>query len=500
MKPLASTRYRNAVVWTGFGNPLQDSLTIANGIVISNDSPADEVIDCEGRAILPAFIDGHSHPSIVAKSALGPDVTDCKNIAEVVRKVSNWISLNPAAKWAVGGSYDRSMADGGRFLATWLDEASTEIAIVLHASDQHTIWANSEAIRQAGIAGLDVLPEGVETSADGHPTGMFYEAAAKALVLKHVPEASIEDLTASLQVQLELLSSFGIAATLDAWGDAASANLFARVRSDVEVRQAVAVSPEDWEKHLGAQTAKFFVDGVLGAQTALVTQGYVSDHSHGSAFWQQTALEEALSAFDDAGARLHVHAIGDGAVEMVLAALEQIGPTMHPASIAHAELLLDDQIQRIAELGLFVCAQPLWARVDSLSVGALANLGPERSKMLYRHRDLLDAGGSLSFGSDWPVSSPDPLLGIFTAIYRHEPDSDQTLNLNQTITLDEAIRCYTETSSKQIGLSRSARLEPGEPADFVVLSANPFEDNGASLPKMHVAQLVSGGQTVFTRH
>jgi len=475
-------------------------LTIANGLVISNDSSADEEVDCEGRAILPAFIDGHSHPSIVAKSALGPEVTDCKSVAEVVRSVRDWIDLNPNAKWAVGGSYDRSLADGGRFLATWLDEASTEVAIVLHASDQHTIWANSEAVRQAGIADLDVLPEGVETSADGRPTGMFYEAAAKALVLKHVPEASIEDLTASLQVQLKLLSSLGIVATLDAWGDATSAKLFERVRSEVEVRQAVAVSPEDWGNHLGAQTAKFFVDGVLGAQTALVTQGYVSDHSHGSAFWQQAALEEALTAFDSYGARLHVHAIGDGAVEMVLDALERIGPTTHPASIAHAELLLDNQIQRIAKLGVYVCAQPLWARVDSLSVGALANLGPERSKMLYRHRDLLDAGGRLSFGSDWPVSSPDPLRGIFTAVYRREPDSDQTLNMKQAITLDEAIRCYTETSAKQIGLSRSARLEPGEPADFVVLSANPFEDNGASLPAMHVTQLLSGGRTVFTRH
>ena len=500
MKQLASTRYRNAVVWTGFGNPLQDSLTIANGLVISNDSPADEEIDCEGRAILPAFIDGHSHPSIVAKSALGPEVTDCKSVAEVVRSVRDWINLNPDAKWAVGGSYDRSLADGGRFLATWLDEASTEVAIALHASDQHTIWVNSAAIRQAGIVDLDVLPEGVETSADGHPTGMFYEAAAKALVLKHVPETSIEDLVTSLQVQLELLSALGIVATLDAWGDPASAKLFDRVRSDVEVRQAVAVSPEDWRSHLGAQTVKFFVDGVLGAQTALVTQGYVSDHSHGSAFWKQSELEEALSAFDASGARLHVHAIGDGAVEMVLDALERIGPTAHPAAIAHAELLLDNQLERIAKLGLYVCAQPLWARVDSLSVGALANLGPERSKMLYRHRDLLDAGGRLSFGSDWPVSSPNPLLGMYTAIYRREPESLDSLNPYQSITLDEAIRAYTETAAEQIGLDRSARLEPGEPADFVVLSGNPFEDSGAGLSSMHVRQLLSGGQTVFTRH
>ena len=500
MKKLASTRYSNAVVWTGFGNPLQNALTVEDGKVAPNDQPADQVIDCGGRAILPAFIDGHSHPSIVAKSALGPDVTNCKSVAEVVRSVREWLTVHPSAKWAVGGSYDRSLAAGGRFLAEWLDEAALDVAIVLHASDQHTIWANSEAMRRAGIADLDLLPEGVEIGADGKPTGMFYEAAAKNLVLKHVPEHSIEELTESLRTQLEHLTSLGIVATLDAWGDSSSARLFDRVRSDVQVHQAVAVTPEGWQSHLGAQTAKFFVDGVLGAQTALVTQGYVSDHSHGSSFWQQSELEAALSAFDATGARLHIHAIGDGAVEMVLDALDRIGPTAHPASIAHAELLLDHQIQRIANLGVFVCAQPLWARVDSLSVGALANLGPERSKMLYRHRDLLDAGGRLSFGSDWPVSSPNPLMGIFTAIYRREPHSSDALNPQQAITIDEAIRAYTQTASEQIGLNRSARLEPGDSADFVVLSGNPFEDHGATLPSMYIAQLFGGGQTVFTRH
>jgi len=497
---LASTRYSNAVVWTGFGNPLQDALTIADGKIVSNELTADQVIDCDGRAILPAFIDGHSHPSIVAKSALGPDVTNCKSVAEVVSAVREWLTLNTNAKWAVGGSYDRSMASGGRFLAEWLDDVSMDVAIVLHASDQHTIWANSEAIRQAGIADLDVLPEGVELGADGKPTGMFYEAAAKNLVLRHVPEHSMDDLTRSLQTQLKHLSSLGIVATLDAWGDSSSAKLFDRVQSDVEVRQAVAVSPEDWQRHLGAQTAKFFVDGVLGAQTALVTQGYVAGHSHGSAFWQQSQLEEVLSAFDASGARLHVHAIGDGAVEMVLDALERIGPTVHPAAIAHAELLLDQQIQRIVDLGVYVCAQPLWARVDSLSVGALANLGPDRSKKLYRHRDLLDAGGRLSFGSDWPVSSPDPLLGIYTAIYRREPGSSESLNPEQSITLDEAIRAYTEVAAQQIGLPRTARLEVGDAADFVFLSGNPFENNGATLPSMFVTEMISGGQTVFARH
>jgi len=143
---------------------------------------------------------------------------------------------------------------------------------------------------------------------------------------------------------------------------------------------------------------------------------------------------------------------------------------------------------------------PLWARVDALSVGALENLGPTRSKLLYRHRDFLDAGGQLSFGSDWPVSSPDPLLGMFTAIYRREPGEGGPLNAGQSISLDEAIQAYTETPARQMGLTKTGRLEPGDIADFVMLSGNPFVDDGLSLPALFVEQTVSGGRTVFTRH
>ena len=498
MKKLAPTRYKNAVVWTGFGNPLAQILTVDDGLVVEDSFGDIEEIDCGGRAILPAFIDAHSHPSIVAKSALGPDVTNCATVSEVVECVSAWLNANPAAKWAVGGSYDRSMASAGLFRASWLDEASSTIPIVLHASDQHTIWTNTAAIRAAQLA-LDHLPDGVEVDESGNPTGMFFESEAKNLILTCVPEHEDSMLISSLERQLEHMMSLGIVATLDAWGDAASERIFEQIDSPMKVERALAVQPGQWRTLRGVQTAKFFVDGVLGARTALVTQPYVTDHSHGSAFWIFDELVEALKHFDSLGCRLHLHAIGDGGVQVVIDALKEIGKPSYPATVAHAELLLDEQIAALAELEVFVCAQPLWARVDSLSVGALANLGVQRSKKLYRHRDLLNAGGLLSFGSDWPVSSPNPLLGIFTAIYRREPNSSAALNVDQAISLDEAIRAYTETSAAQLGLNNLGRLEPGNLASFVVLSANPFADNGSSLPSMQVDQTVSGGQTLFTR-
>ena len=498
MKKLARTRYKNAVVWTGFGNPLRDTLTIEGKVVVEDDGDSvDNELDCGGRAILPAFIDGHSHPSIVAKSALGPDVTNCKSVEEVVETVSSWIRSNPHAKWAVGGSYDRSMAPGGQFQAAWLDRASKTVAIALHASDQHTIWANSAAIQQAKLP--NELPKGVELDSSGNPTGMFYESEAKNLILREVPPFSDSLLTMSLEAQLKHMTSLGIVATLDAWGDQTTERLFESLQSEVHVERAIAIHPGSWKNLQGVRTAKFFIDGVLGARTALVSQPYVTEHSHGSAFWDFEELIDALRHFDDLGCRLHLHAIGDGGVQVVIDALIALGSTAHRATIAHAELLLDSQIESLAALQVFVCAQPLWARIDSLSVGALENLGSERSKLLYRHRDLLDEGGLLSFGSDWPVSSPEPLLGIYTAICRTEPGSNNPLNPAQAITLDEAIKAYTETPAQQLGLEKRGRLEPGFSADFVLLSGNPFADSGATLAQMFVDETVSGGQTLFTR-
>ncbi len=494
---MARTRYKNAVVWTGFGNPLADVLTIGDDRIISNDSEVDFEIDCGGRAILPAFIDGHSHPSIVAKSSLGPDVTHCKSIGEVVECVSNWIAANPSAKWAVGGSYDRSMAPGGLFRAKWLDDASLTVPIVLHASDQHTIWVNTAALTKVELP--DSLPPGVEIGEDGRPTGMFFESEAKNLILDAVPAQQEAELVASVERQLEHLLSLGVIATLDAWGDDSSESIFDQVRSPVRMERAIAIHPGKWRSLSSVRTAKFFVDGVLGAKTALVTEPYVTDHSHGNSFWDMSELLEALTHFNELGCRLHLHAIGDGGVQIVIDAIRTLGSTKFPATIAHAELLLDDQITALSELSVFVCAQPLWARVDSLSVGALENLGTLRSSKLYRHKDLLNANGLLSFGSDWPVSSPNPLLGLFTAIYRCEPGSEATLNIDQSISIHEAIRAYTETPARQLGFERVGRLEIGYSADFVMLSGNPFIDNGKSLPSLFVDQTISGGQTLFTR-
>jgi hypothetical protein len=148
-------------------------------------------------------------------------------------------------------------------------------------------------------------------------------------------------------------------------------------------------------------------------------------------------------------------------------------------------------------MSVWVCSQPLWARVDSLSVGALKRLTDSQQNQLYRNRDLVDAGGWLAFGSDWPVSDLNPLTGIYTAVHRRVLGLAGTvLNQDQAISLEEAIHAYTAASAKMLGLSRSGDLKIGSRADFVLLSKNPFDNNGVELPETAVTAVYLAGTKV----
>ena len=478
-------RFHNAVVWTALGTPLQSELTIEDGLVVSNLIEASETIDCHGAAILPAFIDGHSHPSFAARHLLGPDVTSCESIEQVRDVVRSWVETSPEQDWVVGGSYDRSMASGGAFEAHWLDIEGIDRPVVLHASDHHSIWVNSAAM---AIAGLAASPSG---------NGTFYEDAEKSLILRHVPKTDSKTLRIAIARALDSMLELGIVATIDAWIDNDARSAYEGLESKVEVSLGHWITPENWRSANFEHTdVKFFVDGVLGSATACVSEGYLDGVASGQPVWQEGELAQALTKFNLNGCRLHLHTIGDGAVDIALDLLGSLALQKDPV-LVHAELLRDDQIARIAEIKVWVCSQPLWARIDSLSIGALKRLSDEQQAQLYRNRDLLNSGALLAFGSDWPVSDVNPLLGLYTAVHRKIAEEEGTsLNEGQAISLPEAIHAYTALPARMLGLNRSADLKPGSRADFVVLDKNPFADNGAMLHTTRVQSVYLAGKKV----
>jgi predicted amidohydrolase YtcJ len=227
---------------------------------------------------------------------------------------------------------------------------------------------------------------------------------------------------------------------------------------------------------------KLFADGVFGSGTASVLEPYLDDHSnHGEPLWSDEDLKAACLEASKLGFQLHIHAIGDAGVRQALDSIEFVqsilGKPEIPSVIAHVELINDKDIGRFGSLGVVANMQPLWAQADGMLLSCVPRLGKARIDQMYRMRDLIDSGATISFGSDWPVSSSNPILGIATAVTRQtaELKPDDGWVPEQAINLAEAFSCYSGAVSFQLTGKAIHPLETGQPCDFIVLDRNPFE-------------------------
>lgn len=515
-------RYSNAHVWLPNGE-IADSLVVEDGLFALDDGRVDTEIDCGGNTIWPAFVDSHAHPLLGGRELLGPQIAQLDSVESICAEISHWLANQVEFEgWLVCGAYDRSLVAEGRFRAEWLDAVSTEIPIVVHANDHHSIWVNSKALELAGVTRVPEELQGFIDHEAFKPTGVLREDKAKALILDRVMERASAAAEALVGAHQEL-ASLGIVSVLDAWVDAAGAQTYLAVTISeqanklLRTRLAYWIQPSSWNEDLISALAardelaksateirltqaKFFIDGVFGSETALVKQPY-RNGSFGYSPWHLQQLVEAITASVSVGLRPHLHAIGDQAVEIALTALASVAKTKgrFAATLVHAELLSGDQIRLIADLGLSVNLQPLWGRCDSMWQSTAEVLG-ERANDLYRTRDLLDAGVQLGFGSDWPVSDANPLAGIFTAVTRRVDLDAPSQNKDQAISIQEAISTYTLGSSEQIGLPNCGSITVGMRADFIVIDGNLDSMTLADLPRLKVLETVSGGQRIFTRH
>ncbi|MGN6088029.1 MAG: amidohydrolase [Actinomycetales bacterium] len=516
-------------VWTGGETGYCEALAVAGRHVTAlgadalalADTPewADaERIQVGDGVVIPAFRDGHAHPPQAGLERLGPAIRDAQNVAEVVAAVRAWADEHPHEEWIVGGSYEPELAAGGRFDAAWLDAAVSDRPVVLRASDYHTVWCNSEALRRAGVTAMTPDPDIglIERRSDGSPLGTLREWQAVDLVLDVVPPRSLEQQADALEWALRHLASLGIAWVQDAWVDLPAGQpgsldayrLLAREgRLPIRVSLALRAEPTRWREQLpefvaardellaarasgpagdsGPATApwlristvKFFADGVIEGQTGALLDPYTdAPHTHGMPVWDWRELQEACVAFAEADFQLHIHAIGDAAVRAALDAIERATAGRDPREtrpvIAHTQLVQPADLPRFAALGVIANFEPLWTQTDdSMTELTMPRLGARRSAWQYPMGSLVRSGARLSFGSDWPVSSPDPVAGLRVAISRTTPDGDPPGGWLPTerLTVTQAVAAYTSGSAYQAYDGDRCTLEPGSVADFVLL-------------------------------
>ncbi len=461
---------------------------------------------------LPAFRDGHAHPLFAGRESLGPRVDGLKSIEEILDVVARFANDNPQSNWIVGGAYDRSLAK--TFEARWLDRACLDKPVVLHASDHHTIWVNSKALEIAGLTETapTVTTGSCDLGVDGKPNGTLRESGAMDLVLSKVPALTMDQEIRAWEWAQERLLENGIVEVQDAWIERGMTEIYLealnRNKLKIKVNLAARVTPETYESDfdyfqfcreqvvssgsnlLSFKTAKFFADGVLGSGTASVIEPYAHNHSHGEPVWDEDLFAKATNLYASQDYQLHIHAIGDRAVRTALNVIEQAPKTSLPAVIAHAELIDPADVRRFGLLRVIANMQPLWARPDGMLLSCEPNLGRERLDRLYRMRDLISSGATIAFGSDWPVSSVNPLEGIQAAVTRSYQGSEPWVP-EQSVSVEEALISYTKNVARQLG-SKDAQ-------EAVILSEDPIMVRELNIDQIEVLSVQRGSETLWEK-
>ena len=514
------TKFHNGRIYLGNNHYSSECYVDDAGIITTQrrfyEADIREEVDLEGNLIVPAFRDAHAHPLFAGRESLGAHITGVSNIAQIGQILQNYMADNPRTKWLDGASYDRSLTEAKTRQA--LDNFVSDIPVVLHAEDHHTLWVNTKALEVSGLLTRN-LPEltegGIDVGEDGLPTGILREWQAMQLVLSKAPKLSLEQDIQALVKAEELMLSAGIVEVQDAWIERGMAEVYlsAASRLILDYKLAFRVDAKSFEDDFAYATAmmpmfdglsnvkvqaiKFFVDGVFGSATAAVIEPYLSSNGYGDLNWSQDSLIAAINKTHQAGLQTHIHAIGDKGVDFALDAIGEAERGFYKPVIAHAELTNQEIIEKAKKHGVFLCMQPFWAQYNGMLNSCSVHLGEKRVDSLYSIRSMLEAGLDVAFSSDWPVSSYKPLDGITVAVHRRFNKDQVPHNQSEAITLEQALDCYTASVSKMFRNKPNGTLSVGEPFDAVLLSQDLTKQNLDGYLATEVLAVYSRGSKLF---
>lgn len=514
-----ATLFTNGTLYLGAGAFERASLLvvgdrIADVIPDGGELPtAAQRVDLAGGTLLPGFQDAHVHPLLAGLQSLGIDLKPVHDRGAYLRLIADYAAANPTAQVLTGGGWFGDVFEGGFPTAAEL-EGIDERPIMLHSHDAHGMWVNSAALRAAGIDDATPDPEGGRLVRDelGQPTGMLLESAV-ALVehLMPVPDEALVE--AALEAAQRELHSVGVTAWQDAAvGDsdlgpnplpaylrlAADGRLTARVvlaqwwdrtRGVEQIADFERVRAEAAGVGVDAGTVKVMIDGMVENHTASMLEpfeGHPGDM--GIAFLSPEVLVELTTALDAADFQVHFHAVGDAAtrhaLDAVEAAIHRNGRRGNRHHVAHLDLIARSDVARFAELDVAANVTAVWARRDEEIVHRkLPLLGAERELTHFPFGDLHRAGARIVGGSDWPVTTPNPLWSIRTAVARtglvEDPHAigdgvlTHPLLAEQALPLGVALDAYLAEAAWVNRLEgETGRLEAGRLADLVWVDAD----------------------------
>jgi len=492
--------------------------------------PRTRRIDLRGRCVVPGFHDAHVHPIHAGLARLRCELHEQRGLATYLRIVREYAAAHPEVEWIRGGGWSMDDFPGGTPSRADLDAIVADRPVFLTNRDGHGAWVNSRALTLAGITRATPDPgDGrIERALDGEPTGALHEGAMD-LVERLLPEDTADELDAGLRQAQEHLHSLGITGWQDAWVNDAGQAAYERVAERGQLTARV-VGALWWDRdrsleqiaglierrargphgRFRASSVKIMLDGVIENFTAAMVEPYLGrdglpgDHS-GLDFVSPEVLDAAVPALDREGFQVHFHAIGDRAVRHALDAVETArlanGWLDTRPHISHIQVIQPVDVPRFAALGVAANAQPYWAvhegQMDNLTIPFL---GPERAGWQYPFRSLRRSGAVLAGGSDWSVSTPNPLLEIEVMATRvADTDRGRAPFLpHERLDPIDALAAFT-VGSAWINHCESecGSLEPGKAADMAILDRDLLDTAGAPIGETRVLGTWVEGVAVF---
>jgi predicted amidohydrolase YtcJ len=450
------------------------------------------------------------------------DLAPATSLADAQARISAHAAKNASTAWIVGRGWNQVSWGLGRFpTAAELDAAHAQRPVWLERVDGHAGWANSAAMKAAGITRATKDPPGGRILRDsaGNPTGVFIDSAAE-LVSKVVPPPSAGEMEKALEAALGHMASVGLTGAHDmgvtpqAWalyrsfGD--EGRLTARITgyaAGMEAMEAISpLKPTPWlyDDRLRLQGIKIYGDGALGSRGAWLLKPYSDEPaSRGLQFLDDTKQKNLFSRANFLGYQVAVHAIGDAANRQALDSFAEIRPTYGDKfrnRIEHAQVIDVADIKRFADLQIIASVQPTHATSDKAM--AEDRVGAARLEGAYAWAMLKKAGARLALGSDFPVEPANPFYGLHAAVTRADRQGMPPggWRPQDALTVQQAFAGFTLDAAYAGGAdSRVGTLEPGRWADFILLDRDPFTIAPAELFQVGVEETWVGGKRVFVR-
>lgn len=527
---------RNARIWTGDPSlPYAEAMAIQGDRIVAIGTAeqvkavsfgAAKVLDAEGHWVLPGFIDNHTHLLLGGFQLLSLDLRSASSKETFIQSIANQAAQSIPGTWITGGGWNNDQwTQPTAPVSEWIDSFTTLLPVYLTRSDLHIAFANRAALRLAGIGKNTADPLGGVIERDpytGEPTGILKDNAMK-LVQQYIPQPTQQHYDAALRAAMQHAARLGITSVQDitAWTDWQEWETLRRFqeRQQLTLRIYSRTQITEWEKQLTLKQNGFqedawlrlggvkgFVDGSLGSGTALMFEPYADEPGAVGLLAEQMIPEgimlERIAAADKAGLPVSIHAIGDKANHLLLTIFEAIiranGPRDRRFRIEHAQHLIAQDIARMARLGILASVQPIHAYEDGC--WAEKRIGIDRCQMTYPFRSLHEAGVSLSFGTDWPVASLNPFLGIYTATTRKTQDGQYPDGWvpQQKLELINCLRAYTSGSAyAEFGERVKGTLSVGKYADLIIIEQDLFTISADEIPKTRVLLTMAGGKIVY---